>query len=300
VPARWGRLAPPPLIANHHAPFGFLGTLAYLRKSTRAGPGSRWTKVTLWNAFRQLNWSRASHLAYREAFAVRRSVEKADGFRCPTSGDVAALDRTEWIKDADEAGTRVPSLRDRRLIRFSDAGVQSRASAEFHEWVGRVVAPFHGEVPLTESELAWLRRVHERVGPVDDERLHRLRIAARFDAAQAAVALLSADTARTLPTPLRLDVAVVNGMAHLLCEGSSDPDAMSGVWGLTMADVLEECAESVQSYLAFDWQLSWPECPDHDRPLGPQVADGALVWQCDRHHVVARIGELGLPGRVVG
>ena len=65
------------LIASHHAPFGFLATAAHLRAATGAGGGS-WTGEQLRAALSMLEESRASHLAYRAAFAERRSREKAE------------------------------------------------------------------------------------------------------------------------------------------------------------------------------------------------------------------------------
>jgi hypothetical protein len=104
------------LVASHHAPLGFLGTVAHLRAAT--GGGRRgWTAEQLPAALAMLEQSRASHLAYRTAFAERRCTEKQQGRRRPTAGDVVALARAEWLKDVEEASRRVPSRRDRRRER---------------------------------------------------------------------------------------------------------------------------------------------------------------------------------------
>ena len=112
------------LIANHHAPFCFLGTVAHLQGATGGGRrrwravGRRgWTHEQLLAALAMLEQSRAGHLAYRAAFAERRCAEKGAGRRRPTAGDKAALARPEWLKDAEEARIRVPSRRDRRRER---------------------------------------------------------------------------------------------------------------------------------------------------------------------------------------
>jgi hypothetical protein len=64
-------------------------------------------------ALHELERSRATHLRYRRAFADRRRVEKAVGRRQPTRGDLLALDREEWAKDAEVASVRHPSRRER-------------------------------------------------------------------------------------------------------------------------------------------------------------------------------------------
>lgn len=99
------------LVANHHSPLGFLGTRTRLRKAAGVGLLRRWTEPRLLEALRVLEESRASHLRYRTAFAQRRRQEKAEGRRRPTKGDVAALDRAEWLKDVEEAGSRHPPVR---------------------------------------------------------------------------------------------------------------------------------------------------------------------------------------------
>ncbi|WP_157944070.1 hypothetical protein [Blastococcus atacamensis] len=100
------------LIASLHAPFGFLGTVAHLRELVGARRGRR-TSRQLAKALDLLEESRVTHLAYRLAFAERPSVEKAEGRRRPTAGDMAALERAEWLKQVEEARTRVPGRRGR-------------------------------------------------------------------------------------------------------------------------------------------------------------------------------------------
>lgn len=107
------------LVSEHHHPFGYHGTLDELER--RAGvrrtlPGRRpgWTDETLCAALDELERSRATHVAYREAFARRRASEKAAGQRVPTAGDLAALHRREWLRDPAEAAVRHPSSRERR------------------------------------------------------------------------------------------------------------------------------------------------------------------------------------------
>jgi hypothetical protein len=104
------------LLANHHAPLGFRRTRAHLRRATHAGLLRRWNEPSLLAALDMLEESRASHLAYRAAFAERRRIEKASGQRVPTKGDVQALARSEWLMDIDDAAVRRPSVRELRKV----------------------------------------------------------------------------------------------------------------------------------------------------------------------------------------
>ena len=102
------------LVANHHAPFGFRGTLEHLNEKIGTRSTRRWTEQELLRALDELEHSRATHVHYRDLFAERRRAEKAHGLRRPTGGDVEALCRTEWLKEPDEARHRHPSRRDRK------------------------------------------------------------------------------------------------------------------------------------------------------------------------------------------
>lgn len=102
------------LLANHHAPLGFRGTRAHLRRATGVGFLRRWNEPSLLAALDMLEESRASHLAYRTAFAERRRIEKASGQRVPTKGDLQALARREWKMDIDDAAVRRPNVRELR------------------------------------------------------------------------------------------------------------------------------------------------------------------------------------------
>ncbi len=108
------------LIANHHAPFGFLGTRDRLYVLAGVTGRRRWTEPQLLSALDALEESRASHLHYRAAFAERRGQEKALGQRRPTQDDLVALNRAEWLKDPDEALRRHPSTREKRRRREPD------------------------------------------------------------------------------------------------------------------------------------------------------------------------------------
>ncbi|GEA87142.1 hypothetical protein CCE01nite_10910 [Cellulomonas cellasea] len=109
-------------LLNLHAPFGFHGTEQHLcallgARRTSPWPPRRardWTEAELLQALDALEKSRASHLRYRAVLAERRSREKAEHRRQPTRGDRAALDRVEWLKDADEAARRHPGSREAR------------------------------------------------------------------------------------------------------------------------------------------------------------------------------------------
>jgi hypothetical protein len=107
------------LVSEHHHPLGYHGTLDELERVAgvrRILPGRRlgWTDEALRAALDELERSRATHVAYREAFARRRAAEKAAGQRVPTAGDAAALRRREWLRDPAVASERHPSVRDRR------------------------------------------------------------------------------------------------------------------------------------------------------------------------------------------
>jgi hypothetical protein len=108
------------LLANHHAPFGFLSTRERLYDLAGVTRTRRWTEPQLLAALDALEESRTSHLRYRAAFAERRCREKALGQRRPTQGDLVALERREWLKDPDEALRRHPSTREKRRRRESD------------------------------------------------------------------------------------------------------------------------------------------------------------------------------------
>jgi hypothetical protein len=108
------------LLANHHAPFGFLGTRERLYDLAGVSRTRRWTEPQLLVALDALEESRTSHLRYRAAFVERRCHEKALGQRRPTQGDLVALERREWLKDADEALRRHPSTREKRRRREPD------------------------------------------------------------------------------------------------------------------------------------------------------------------------------------
>lgn len=102
------------LVANHHAPLGFTATRRRLRELAGVGPGRRWTEPKLLEALDELAASRETHLRFGSVFADRRRVEKTDGRRQPTSGDLETLRRAEWLKDVGEAGRRHPSRQERR------------------------------------------------------------------------------------------------------------------------------------------------------------------------------------------
>jgi hypothetical protein len=109
-------------LLNLHGPLGFHRTEEHLRALVDAPRPSRWpprrtsgwTEADLLTALDALEESRASHLRYRAVFAERRAREKAEHRRQPTRGDVEALRRAEWLKDADVAARRRPGRRETR------------------------------------------------------------------------------------------------------------------------------------------------------------------------------------------
>ena len=109
-------------LLNLHGPFGFAGTERHLRRivgiARRRGlwPVPRlqaddWSEPQLLAALEALEQSRASHLRYAAVFAERRRREKAEHRRQPTSGDLKALRRAEWLRDPAEAARRQPGTR---------------------------------------------------------------------------------------------------------------------------------------------------------------------------------------------
>jgi hypothetical protein len=86
------------LLANEHAPLGFDETRTLLRAETGV-TGRTWTEAQLLDALALLEESRQTHLRYREAWARRRSLDKARGRRQPTKAETAALEERAWFKD---------------------------------------------------------------------------------------------------------------------------------------------------------------------------------------------------------
>ncbi|WP_157519125.1 hypothetical protein [Modestobacter sp. Leaf380] len=87
------------LLANHHAPLGFLATRAALRSRVGA-TGRRWRETELLRALEHIEASRAAHLERVAEVAARRRVEKAAGRRQPSAADTRVLEEPRWTPAA--------------------------------------------------------------------------------------------------------------------------------------------------------------------------------------------------------
>lgn len=137
----------------------------------------------------------------------------------------------------------------------------------------------------------WLRRFYISNGPANEEVVRAAFGLDQLALAEANVAIVMSDIERT--TDLRPKV-VVNDLDEAVCICFNGNYTSPSVFAWDNPEALAEVADYLQEHVMEALWRTWPECPEHDFGLFPQVRQGEAVWWCrPQEHAVAAVGHLG-------
>ena len=137
----------------------------------------------------------------------------------------------------------------------------------------------------------WFRRFYISNGPASEDTVRAAFVLDQLALAEANVAIVMSDIERT--TDLRPKV-VVNDLDEAVCISFNGNFTSPSVMAWDNPEALAEVAGYLQEHVMEALWRTWPECPDHDFGLSPQVKKGGAVWWCrPREHAVAVVGHLG-------
>jgi hypothetical protein len=161
---------------------------------------------------------------------------------------------------------------------------------EEEEWLqnlrdGETAEPMH---PAWQE---WLHALYLRRGPLAPEDAVRMAEAELLARAQQAGTVVAADVMGTLGRAADITAGVHFDRVRVVVDGEIANG--SGLMSLDPTELLVEVADAAQEIIMDDGVV-WPECPQHDAGLHPELVDERAVWVCRvGGHKVARIGQLG-------
>jgi hypothetical protein len=158
------------------------------------------------------------------------------------------------------------------------------------EWLHSLSDP-DAAAPMHPAWQEWLHDLYLQSGPLDRERVERMAEVELLTRAQQAGTLVAADVLATLGRPVAITSALHFERVRLVVDGEIANGA--GLMSFDPTELLVEVADAAQEMIMDDSTV-WPECPQHDAGLHPELVDGEAVWVCrSGAHTVARIGRLG-------
>ena len=154
------------------------------------------------------------------------------------------------------------------------------------------VVPIAGdEEPLNPDWREWLHALYLRRGPLPPEDVQRTAEVELRTRAQQAGTVVAADVMSTLGRLADITAGVHFDRVRVVVDGEIANG--SGLMSFGPTELLVEVADAVQEIIMDDSTV-WPECPQHDAGLHPELVDEGAVWVCRAGgHTVARIGHLG-------
>ena len=137
----------------------------------------------------------------------------------------------------------------------------------------------------------WLHALYLKEGPLSRERVWPMAKAELVRRAQEAGTLVGADVWATLGQSAEVTAGVHFDRVRVVVNG--EVASGSGLMSFDPTELLVEVADAAQEIIMDDFMV-WPQCPQHDAGLHPELVDGEAVWVCRvGRHTLARIGRLG-------
>ena len=194
------------------------------------------------------------------------------------------------------SGSRLPTAYARVLGRYALAPVPGRdhdlsvPSAEDEErWLQSLIDE-EATDPTDPAWRDWLHALFVDRGTLPTDRVLKLAEEALLTRAREAGKLVEADFAGTTKQVADITAGVHYGSARVVVNGEVANGV--GIMSFDRTELLVEVADAAQEIIMDDSWV-WPECPQHNSGLHPELVGGEAVWTCRvGRHTVARIGQL--------
>lgn len=145
--------------------------------------------------------------------------------------------------------------------------------------------------PLDPAWRDWLHAVYLDQGPLAMERVLRLAEEALLSRAKEAGTLVATDVTNTTQQTADITAGIHFEAVRVVVNGEVANGV--GLMSFDPAELLVEVADAAQEIIMDDRWI-WPECPQHDAGLHPELVGAEAVWVCRvGRHTVAPIGQLG-------
>ena len=143
------------------------------------------------------------------------------------------------------------------------------------------------------TDPAWLHWLHDLFlsrGALPTDRVVMLAEAALLNRAREAGEFVAADVSATTEQVAEITAGVHDEAVRVVVNGQVANGV--GIMSFDPMELLVEVADAVQEIIMDDSWV-WPECPQHDAGLHPELVEGQAMWGCRvGGHTVARIGQL--------
>jgi hypothetical protein len=137
----------------------------------------------------------------------------------------------------------------------------------------------------------WFHALYLERGPLAPDKVLRMAQSELLSRAREAGTLVASDVGATLPQPADITAGVHFERVRVVV--NDEIANGSGIMSFDPTELLVEVADAVQEIIMDD-SMVWPECPQHNAGLHPELVDREAVWVCRAgRHTIGRIGRLG-------
>jgi hypothetical protein len=173
---------------------------------------------------------------------------------------------------------------------FGDHDSVVPIAQEENEWLQNLRDGETAE-PMHPAWREWLHALYLRRGPLTRKDVERMAEVELLSRAQQAGIVVAADVMGTRGSSVDITAAVHFDRVRVVVNGEVANG--SGLMSFDPTELLVEVADATQEIIMDD-SMVWPECPQHDAGLHPDLVDERAVWVCRvGGHTVSRIGHLG-------
>jgi hypothetical protein len=159
------------------------------------------------------------------------------------------------------------------------------------EWLRHFRDPEDSREPMDPAWRDWFHALYVERGPLAPDKVLCMAENELLDRALEAGALVAADVWATLAQPADITARVHFERVRVVV--NDEIANGSGIMSFDPSNLLVEVADAVQEIIMDDSRV-WPECPQHNFGLHPELVDGDAVWVCRAgRHTIGRIGQLG-------